>query len=117
MHARNGIHRNSRTCCLRGLPRTAPRVQLTSFSVTMKCALAALDLSKKQPEFAAKGVNLVGVVHEKLGVEEFSGFFKNGEIYFDEQKAFFNGEGKLFEDRQRFLRCTRTLIIDYGVPK
>lgn len=52
----------------------------------------ALDLSEKQPEFAAKGVKLVGVVHEKLGVEEFSGFFKNGEIYFDEQKAFFNGE-------------------------
>lgn len=52
----------------------------------------ALDLSEKQPEFAAKGVKLVGVVHEKLGVEEFSGFFKNGEIYFDEEKAFFNGE-------------------------
>lgn len=52
----------------------------------------ALDLSNKQPDFAAKGVKLVGVVHEKLGVEEFSGFFKNGEIYFDQEKAFFNGE-------------------------
>lgn len=57
------------------------------------CREHALDLSNKQPEFAAKGVKLVGVVHEKLGVEEFSsGFFKNGEIYFDEEKAFFNGE-------------------------
>lgn len=52
---------------------------------------AALELSEKHSEFANKGVKLVGVVHEKLGVEEFSGFFKNGEIYFDEQKAFFNG--------------------------
>lgn len=57
------------------------------------CREHALDLSNKHPEFAAKGVRLVGVVHEKLGVEEFaSGFFKNGEIYFDEEKAFFNGE-------------------------
>lgn len=53
--------------------------------------VTAQDLSKKQPDFAAKGVKLIGVVHEKLGVEEFSGFFKNGEIYFDEDKAFFNG--------------------------
>lgn len=53
-----------------------------------------MDLSEKQPEFAAKGVKLVGVVHEKLGVEEFSDFFKNGEIYFDEEKAFFNGESE-----------------------
>lgn len=52
----------------------------------------ALDLSEKQAEFAAKGVKLIGVVHEKLGVEEFSTFFKNGEIYFDEEKSFFNGE-------------------------
>lgn len=54
--------------------------------------LAAVDLSEKQSDFTAKGVKLVGVVHEKLGVEEFSDFFKNGEIYFDEEKAFFNGE-------------------------
>lgn len=59
------------------------------------CREHALDLSNKQPDFAAKGVKLVGVVHEKLGVEEFSGFFKNGEIYFDEEKAFFNGESLL----------------------
>lgn len=51
-----------------------------------------MDLSNRQPEFAAKGVKLVGVVHEKLGVEDFAGFFENGEINFDEEKAFFNGE-------------------------
>lgn len=56
------------------------------------CREHALDLSSKHPDFAAKGVKLAAVVHEKLGVEEFSGFFKNGEIYFDEEKAFFNGE-------------------------
>ena len=60
-------------------------------------SITALDLSEKQAEFAAKGVKLVGVVHEKLGVEEFStGFFKNGELYFDEEKAFFNCE-RMFE--------------------
>lgn len=63
------------------------------------CALCrehALDLSNKQQDFAAKGVKLVGVVHEKLGVEEFSSeFFKNGEVYFDEEKAFFNGESQV----------------------
>lgn len=41
-----------------------------------------------KPDFLAKGVKLVGVVHEKLGVKEFSGCFKNGYIYFDEEKAF-----------------------------
>ena len=52
-----------------------------------------MDLNEKQLEFAAKGVKLVGVVHEKLGVEEFStGFFKRGELFFDEEKAFFNCE-------------------------
>lgn len=59
--------------------------------------VTAQDLSNKQPDFAAKGVKLVGVVHEKLGVEEFSGFFKNGEIYFDEEKAFFNGTCPCFD--------------------
>ncbi|CAM9824519.1 unnamed protein product [Ectocarpus sp. 12 AP-2014] len=57
----------------------------------MLLPVTAQDLSNKQPDFAAKGVKLVGVVHEQLGVEEFSGFFKNGEVYFDEEKAFFNG--------------------------
>ncbi|CAM9360948.1 unnamed protein product [Hapterophycus canaliculatus] len=61
------------------------------------CREHALDLSNKQPDFAAKGVKLLGVVHEKLGVEEFSGFFKNGEIYFDQEKSFFNALGMRWE--------------------
>ncbi|CAM9417897.1 unnamed protein product [Scytosiphon promiscuus] len=61
------------------------------------CREHALDLSNKQPDFAARGVKLVGVVHEKLGVEEFSGFFKNGEIFFDQEKAFFNALGMRWE--------------------
>lgn len=72
---------------------------LTYCAASALVLLAALDLSEKQPDFAAKGVKLVGVVHEKLGVEEFSEFFKNGEIYFDEEKAFFNGET---EDKNLF---------------
>lgn len=64
----------------------------TSPSDVPDYVLAALDLSEKQSDFAAKGVKLVGVVHEKFGVEEFSDFFKNGEIYFDEKKEFFQGE-------------------------
>ncbi|CAN0054188.1 unnamed protein product [Ectocarpus sp. 12 AP-2014] len=63
----------------------------------MLLPVTAQDLSNKQPDFAAKGVKLVGVVHEKLGVEEFSGFFKNGEVYFDEEKAFFNALGMRWE--------------------
>lgn len=63
-------------------------------SPSAECMYAARELSEKQPEFAAKGVKLLGVVHEKLGVEDFaSGFFKNGGVYFDEEKAFFNGKG------------------------
>lgn len=68
------------------------------FSAASVLVLAAVDLSEKQPDFAAKGVKLVGVVHEKLGVEEFSDCFKNGEIYFDKEKAFYNGEDLLSFD-------------------
>ncbi|CAN0374720.1 unnamed protein product, partial [Ascophyllum nodosum] len=69
------------------------------------CREHALDLSEKQAEFAAKGVKLVGVVHEKLGVEEFStGFFKNGELYFDEEKAFFNSLGMRWEGQSALLK-------------
>ncbi|CAN0377331.1 unnamed protein product [Laminaria digitata] len=71
------------------------------------CALCrehAVDLSEKQSDFAAKGVKLVGVVHEKLGVEEFSDFFKNGEIYFDEEKAFFNALGMRWEGLSSMLK-------------
>lgn len=71
------------------------------------CALCrehAVDLSEKQPDFAAKGVKLVGVVHEKLGVEEFSDCFKNGEIYFDKEKAFYNALGMRWEGLSSMLK-------------
>ena len=41
-------------------------------------------LSSLKPELDKKGVALVGVVHETIGVEEFKPFFK-GKIYLDEK--------------------------------
>ncbi|CAM9525384.1 unnamed protein product, partial [Discosporangium mesarthrocarpum] len=62
-------------------------------------------LSEKQPDMEAMGVRLVGVVHEKLGVEEFqTGFFKNGEVYFDEKKEFFNSLGMRWMSLSGLLR-------------
>lgn len=61
------------------------------------CALCrehALDLSAKAAEFKSIGVRLVGVVHETLGADEFArDFFPNGELFFDEKKAFFESLG------------------------
>ncbi|CAN0478381.1 unnamed protein product, partial [Ascophyllum nodosum] len=63
-----------------------------------------LDLSEKQAEFAAWKGELVGVVHEKFGVEEFStGFFKNGELY-STRKAFFNSLGMRWEGQSALLK-------------
>ena len=41
-------------------------------------------LSSLKPELDQKGIPLIGVVHEMLGVEEFKPFFK-GDIYLDDK--------------------------------
>ena len=41
-------------------------------------------LSSLTPELDHKGVPLIGVVHETIGVEEFKPYFK-GDIYLDEK--------------------------------
>ncbi|KAI6206149.1 hypothetical protein M3Y94_00873900 [Aphelenchoides besseyi] len=52
------------------------------------CRREASELSSLKSDLDARGIRLVGVVHETLGVEEFRPFF-NGPIYFDEKKHFY----------------------------
>lgn len=51
------------------------------------CVLARREtgeLSKLKDQLDEKGVHLIGVVHETLGVEEFRPYFQ-GPIYYDEK--------------------------------
>ncbi|EUB63581.1 hypothetical protein EGR_01663 [Echinococcus granulosus] len=51
------------------------------------CRLHALELSRFQSAFQAKGVRLIGIGHDTEGVEEFrEGQFFSGELYLDEKK-------------------------------
>lgn len=51
------------------------------------CRREAGELSKLKEELDARGVSLIGIVHETLGVEEFRPFFQ-GPIYYDEKVLF-----------------------------
>jgi hypothetical protein len=52
------------------------------------CRREAGELSKLNEELDARGVRLIGVVHETLGVEEFRPFLQ-GPIYYDEKVSRF----------------------------
>lgn len=45
-------------------------------------------LSSLKAELDQRGIPLIGVVHETMGVEEFKPFFK-GDIYLDDQRKFY----------------------------
>lgn len=58
------------------------------------CRWMASEISKLEPELRAKGVGLVGVGPEELGLQEFKdgGFFK-GAIFVDEKKKIYKDLG------------------------
>jgi hypothetical protein len=53
------------------------------------CRREAGELSKLKTELDARGIRLIGVVHETLGVEEFRPYLQ-GPIYYDEKVGFCN---------------------------
>lgn len=55
------------------------------------CREEALELSSLKPELEQRGVNLVGVVHEEMGVKQFQPYL-NSTIYLDEEKKFYGPE-------------------------
>lgn len=55
------------------------------------CREEASELSSLKPELDQRGVNLVGVVHEEMGVKEFQPYL-NSTIYLDEEKKFYGPE-------------------------
>lgn len=58
------------------------------------CREHARELSANADKFKELGVSVVGVVHEELGAEEFAkDHFTIGDLYFDEEKAFFQSLG------------------------
>jgi len=54
------------------------------------CREEAQELSSLKPQLDSLNVNLVGVVHETLGTEEFQSKFFAGKVYLDDERAFFN---------------------------
>lgn len=55
------------------------------------CREEASELSSLKPELDQRGVNLVGIVHEKKGVKEFQPYL-NSPIYLDEERKFYGPE-------------------------
>ncbi|RCN30030.1 hypothetical protein ANCCAN_24202, partial [Ancylostoma caninum] len=54
----------------------------------MLCRKEAAELSTLEPNMKAAGINLVAVVHETKGVNDFKPYFK-GEVYFDKERHFY----------------------------
>lgn len=55
------------------------------------CREEASELSSLKPELDQRGVNLVGIVHEKKGVKEFQPYLISP-IYLDEERKFYGPE-------------------------
>jgi hypothetical protein len=84
--------------CTSGLLKDSGSSVLTTVRILFRCREEALELSSKKAELDALGVDLVAVVHETLGAEEFkSTSFPNAPLYLDTSKAFFKflGAGSL----------------------
>ena len=52
------------------------------------CREEAAQLSKLEPTLSKLNIPLIAILHEELGHEDFSPFFK-GSVYFDPRKVFF----------------------------
>lgn len=52
------------------------------------CRHQATALSEIKDELDTKGIRLIGVVHETLGVDEFRPYLKDADIYYDSEVIF-----------------------------
>jgi len=61
------------------------------------CREEASELASLLPELNQRGVPLVGIVHEELGVEEFRPYLK-GDLFLDKERVFYGPQ-----ERRMFL--------------
>ncbi|VDN38962.1 unnamed protein product [Cylicostephanus goldi] len=54
----------------------------------LTCRREAAELSNLEPNMKSAGVNLIAVVHETKGVNDFKPFFK-GDVYYDKEVSIF----------------------------
>jgi len=71
----------------------------------MFCRREVGHLSAMKEKLDAKGVRLIGVVHETLGVEEFKPYLK-GDVYFDAEKHFYGPNQRWLPLWMGFLRVS-----------
>ncbi|WKX93511.1 hypothetical protein Q1695_011074 [Nippostrongylus brasiliensis] len=69
----------------------------------MLCRKEAAELSSLEPNMKAAGINLVAVVHETKGVNEFKPYFK-GDVYFDKERHFYGPNQRWIPLWMGFLR-------------
>ncbi|KAI6222392.1 Selenoprotein U [Aphelenchoides fujianensis] len=79
------------------------------------CRREASRLSELRGDLDARGIRLIGVVHETLGVVEFRPFF-DGPIYFDEKKHFYGPNQRWLPLWMGFLRLS-TYVNAYAAKK
>uniref|UniRef100_A0A183C4I5 Peroxiredoxin-like 2A n=1 Tax=Globodera pallida TaxID=36090 RepID=A0A183C4I5_GLOPA len=81
------------------------------------CRKQASALCNARDRFADKGVRVVGVVHEQLGVDQFRPFLSCAEaIYWDEEKRFFGPSQRWLPLWMGFLRLS-TYVNYYKTSK
>ncbi|XGW09113.1 hypothetical protein V3C99_011430 [Haemonchus contortus] len=69
----------------------------------MFCRKEAAELSSLEPDMKAAGIQLVAVVHETKGVNEFKPYFK-GDVYFDKERHFYGPNQRWLPLWMGFLR-------------
>ncbi|EYB84544.1 hypothetical protein Y032_0314g2224 [Ancylostoma ceylanicum] len=69
----------------------------------MLCRKEAAELSTLEPNMKAAGINLVAVVHETKGVNDFKPYFK-GEVYLDKERHFYGPNERWLPLWMGFLR-------------
>ncbi|ETN74155.1 hypothetical protein NECAME_13174 [Necator americanus] len=69
----------------------------------MLCRKEAAELSTLEPNMKAAGINLIAVVHETKGVNDFKPYFK-GEVYFDKERHFYGPNQRWLPLWMGFLR-------------
>ncbi|KAI1718366.1 ahpC/TSA antioxidant enzyme domain-containing protein [Ditylenchus destructor] len=79
------------------------------------CREQAAEISNVSDKLAARGVQLIGVVHEAHGVDQFLPYLK-GDVYFDQEKRFYGPKERWLPLWMGFLRMS-TYLNYYNTSK
>ncbi|KHJ98628.1 hypothetical protein OESDEN_01382 [Oesophagostomum dentatum] len=69
------------------------------------CRKEAAELSSLEPNMKAAGINLIAVVHETKGVDNFKPYFK-GDVYYDKERRFYGPNERWLPLWMGFLRVS-----------